>query len=113
MYVSRACRQPELAAEFAENHVLALPGLRAIDQAEPIGAPASKAYLAELLADPQLGEQDRRHHGLGARRPAHAQHPRDEPLLGGDEVGADQHDRGPADAAARPWTLPHAASWST
>ena len=55
LYVSRACRQPELAAEFVENHLLALPGLRAIDRAEPIGAPASQAYLAELLADPQLG----------------------------------------------------------
>jgi maltose/maltodextrin transport system substrate-binding protein len=57
LVVSRACRQPELAAEFIENHVLALPGLRAIDQAEPIGAPASKAYFAELAADPKVGDK--------------------------------------------------------
>jgi maltose/maltodextrin transport system substrate-binding protein len=57
LMLSRACRQPELAAEFVENHLLALPGLRAIDQAEPIGAPASKAYLAELLADPKVGDK--------------------------------------------------------
>jgi maltose/maltodextrin transport system substrate-binding protein len=55
LYVSRACRQPEVAAEFIENHVLSLPGLRAIDQAEPIGAPASRAYFAELAADPIVG----------------------------------------------------------
>ena len=55
IYVSRACRQPELAAEFVENHLLSLPGLRAIDQAEPIGAPASRAYYAELAADPTVG----------------------------------------------------------
>jgi maltose/maltodextrin transport system substrate-binding protein len=57
IYVSRACRQPELAAEFVENHLLSLQGLRAIDQAEPIGAPASKAYFAELAADPQVGDK--------------------------------------------------------
>lgn len=57
LIVSRACRQPELAADFIENHVLSLPGLRAIDQAEPIGAPASKAYYAELAADPKVGDK--------------------------------------------------------
>lgn len=59
IYVSRACRQPELAAEFVENHLLTRPGLRAIDQAEPIGAPASKAYYAELAADTQVGDKIR------------------------------------------------------
>ena len=59
IYVSRACRQPEIAAEFIENHVLSLPGLRTVDQAEPIGAPASKAYYAELAADPKAGENIR------------------------------------------------------
>lgn len=53
--ISRASRQPELAAEFVERHLLTLPGLRAIDQAEPIGAPASRAYLAELVAKPVVG----------------------------------------------------------
>jgi maltose/maltodextrin transport system substrate-binding protein len=57
LYISRACRQPEVAAEFIENHLLTLPGLRALDRAEPIGAPASKAYYAELAADPQVGSK--------------------------------------------------------
>ena len=53
--INRATRQREPAVEFIERHLLSLPGLRAIDQAEPIGAPASRAYYAELLADPQKG----------------------------------------------------------
>jgi maltose/maltodextrin transport system substrate-binding protein len=57
LYISRACRQPEVAAEFIENHLLTLPGLRALDRAEPLGAPASKAYYAELAADPLVGSQ--------------------------------------------------------
>jgi maltose/maltodextrin transport system substrate-binding protein len=52
--VNRASRQVELAVEFVENYALALPGLRAIDQAEPIGAPASRAYYAELSADARI-----------------------------------------------------------
>jgi maltose/maltodextrin transport system substrate-binding protein len=56
-YISRACRQPEIAAEFLEQHVLSLEGLRAMDRAEPIGAPASKAYFAELAAQPGVGEK--------------------------------------------------------
>jgi len=55
--VSRSCRQPEVAAEFIEHHLLALPGLRDIDRAEPIGAPASRAYFAELAADPKVGDK--------------------------------------------------------
>jgi maltose/maltodextrin transport system substrate-binding protein len=57
LFISRACRQPEVAVEFIENHLLTLPGLRALDRAEPIGAPASKAYSAELAADPQVGSK--------------------------------------------------------
>ncbi len=55
LFVSRTTKQPEVVAEFIEHHVLALPGLRAIDQAEPIGAPASRAYYAEVQANPQVG----------------------------------------------------------
>jgi len=54
LMISRATQQRELAVEFIENHLLALPGLRAIDAAEPIGAPASKAYYAELSADARI-----------------------------------------------------------
>lgn len=55
LLISRTSTQRELAVEFIEHHVLTLPGLRAIDQAEPIGAPASKAYFDELAADPRNG----------------------------------------------------------
>lgn len=55
LMINRASRQRELAVEFIENYLLTLPGLRAIDQAEPIGAPASRAFYAELAADPRNG----------------------------------------------------------
>ena len=54
-FISRATRQREVAVEFLERHMLSLPGLRGMDRAEPIGAPASQAYLKELLADPVVG----------------------------------------------------------
>jgi maltose/maltodextrin transport system substrate-binding protein len=57
LMINRATRQRELAVEFIENHLLTLPGLRAIDRAEPIGAPASKAFYAELAADPRHGDK--------------------------------------------------------
>ena len=50
--INRASRQSELAVEFVENYMLALPGLRTIDAAEAIGAPASRAYYAERASDP-------------------------------------------------------------
>jgi maltose/maltodextrin transport system substrate-binding protein len=53
--ISRASQQPELAVEFIEQHLLTLPGLRAIDRAESIGAPASKSYFKALAADAQVG----------------------------------------------------------
>jgi maltose/maltodextrin transport system substrate-binding protein len=55
LLINRATRQRELAVEFIENHVLTLPGLRLIDRAEPIGAPASRAFYEELRADPRVG----------------------------------------------------------
>jgi maltose/maltodextrin transport system substrate-binding protein len=55
VFLSRATRQREVAVEFVEQHMLSLRGLRSIDRAEPIGAPASRAYLHELLADPVVG----------------------------------------------------------
>jgi maltose/maltodextrin transport system substrate-binding protein len=55
VFINRATRQRELAVEFIENHLLTPTGLRLIDRAEPIGAPASRAYLAELSADPVVG----------------------------------------------------------
>lgn len=54
--INRATRQRELAVEFIEHYLLSPAGLRLIDQAEPIGAPASQAYYAELQAQPGVGE---------------------------------------------------------
>ncbi len=54
--INRATRQRELAVEFIEHYLLSPAGLRLIDQAEPIGAPASRSYYAELLAQPGVGE---------------------------------------------------------
>ncbi|MFN9505470.1 MAG: maltose/maltodextrin ABC transporter substrate-binding protein MalE [Rubrivivax sp.] len=56
--INRSSRQKELAQEFIERHMLSPEGLRAIDNAEPIGAPASRAYLAALLADPHTGPRN-------------------------------------------------------
>ncbi len=55
LLINRATKQREVAVDFIEKHLLTLPGLRDIDRAEPIGAPASRAYYAELLADPVNG----------------------------------------------------------
>lgn len=50
--INRASRQRELAIEFIEHHLLTPAGLRAIDAAEPIGAPASRSFYAERVAQP-------------------------------------------------------------
>ena len=52
--INRATRQRELAVEFIENHLLRPAGLKAIDRAEPIGAPASRALLAEFSQDARI-----------------------------------------------------------
>jgi maltose/maltodextrin transport system substrate-binding protein len=54
LMINRATTQRELAVEFIERHLLGLPGLRAIDRVEPIGAPASRAYYAELASDARI-----------------------------------------------------------
>ncbi len=52
--VNRATRQREVAVEFVEHHMLAPAGLRAIDAAEPIGAPASRRFYAQRAQDPRI-----------------------------------------------------------
>ncbi len=54
LMINRATRQRELAVEFIENHLLTPEGLRAIDQAEPIGAAASKSYFAQQASDARI-----------------------------------------------------------
>lgn len=55
--INRATRQRELAVEFIENYLLSPEGLRLIDQAEPLGAPASQSFYAELRARPGVGDK--------------------------------------------------------
>lgn len=52
--INKSSPNKELAVEFIENHMLSLKGLKTINEAEPIGAPASKAYFAELKSDANI-----------------------------------------------------------
>jgi maltose/maltodextrin transport system substrate-binding protein len=52
--ISSASRQRELAHEFIEDYLLALPSLRAIDADVPLGVPANKALYAERSVDPLI-----------------------------------------------------------
>lgn len=57
LMINRATRQRELAVEFIEQHLLTTHGLRLMDRAEPLGAPASRRFFAELAAQPGTGER--------------------------------------------------------
>ncbi len=57
LMINRATRQRELAVAFIEDYLLTPEGLNAVDQAEAIGAPASRAYFAALSAQPGVGER--------------------------------------------------------
>jgi maltose/maltodextrin transport system substrate-binding protein len=52
--INKATPNKDLAVEFIENYMLAPSGLKMINEAEPIGAPANKAYFNELKADPNI-----------------------------------------------------------
>ena len=52
--INKASPNKDLAVEFIENYLLTIKGLKTINQAEPIGVPASKAYYAELKSDPNI-----------------------------------------------------------
>lgn len=52
--INKASPNRDLAVEFIENYLLTVKGLKTINQAEPIGVPASKAYYAELKSDPNI-----------------------------------------------------------
>ena len=54
MMVSKSSPNKELAIEFIENYALSSAGLHAINDAEPIGAPASKTFYGELKSDPNI-----------------------------------------------------------
>jgi len=55
LMINRATRQRELAVEFIEQHLLKPEGLRRLDRAEPLGAPASRRLFDELAADGRKG----------------------------------------------------------
>jgi maltose/maltodextrin transport system substrate-binding protein len=44
----------DVAREFVENHLLKPENLRIVNADVPLGVPASKAFLAELAADPHI-----------------------------------------------------------
>ncbi len=52
--INKASPNKELAVEFIENFMLTAKGLKTINDAEPIGAPASKSFFAELKSDPNI-----------------------------------------------------------
>lgn len=52
--INKATVNRDLAVEFIENYMLTQDGLKTINAAEPIGAPASKAFFAELKVDPNI-----------------------------------------------------------
>lgn len=52
--INKASPNKDVAVEFIENYMLTTKGLKTINEAEPIGAPASKAFYAELKSDPNI-----------------------------------------------------------
>lgn len=52
--INKSSPNKDLAVEFIENYMLTLKGLKMINEAEPIGAPASKAYYAEMKSNPNI-----------------------------------------------------------
>lgn len=52
--INKASPNKDLAIEFIEHYVLTQKGLHTINDAEPIGAPASRAFYAELKSDPNI-----------------------------------------------------------
>lgn len=52
--INKASPNKDLAVEFIENYMLVPKGLKILNEAEPLGAPASKAFYAELKSDPNI-----------------------------------------------------------
>lgn len=52
--INKASPNKDLAVEFIENYMLTAKGLKTLNQAEPIGAPASKSYFAEIKSDANI-----------------------------------------------------------
>jgi maltose/maltodextrin transport system substrate-binding protein len=52
--INKASPNKDLAVEFIENYMLTAKGLKTINEAEPMGAPASKVFFDELKSDPNV-----------------------------------------------------------
>ena len=52
--ITAPSRLKDVAREFLEQHLLAVPGLKTVSADVPLGTPANKAYYAELAADPLI-----------------------------------------------------------
>jgi maltose/maltodextrin transport system substrate-binding protein len=52
--ISKASPNRDIAVEFIENHMLAVQGLKQINDDVPLGTPASKALFAELKSNPNI-----------------------------------------------------------
>jgi maltose/maltodextrin transport system substrate-binding protein len=52
--INKTSPNKDLAVEFIENYMLTTKGLKMINEAEPIGVPASKAFYAELKSNPNI-----------------------------------------------------------
>lgn len=54
LMINRASPNKDLAVELIENYILTPKGLKTINEAEPLGVPASKAFYNELKSDPAV-----------------------------------------------------------
>ena len=52
--INKASPNKDLAVEFIENYMLTPKGLKIINEAESMGAPASKAFFEERKSDPNI-----------------------------------------------------------
>jgi maltose/maltodextrin transport system substrate-binding protein len=52
--INRATRHRELCAELVEHHLLSPQGVRRLNEAEPLGAAASREFFAELAVDERI-----------------------------------------------------------
>jgi maltose/maltodextrin transport system substrate-binding protein len=50
--INKASPNQDMAVEFIENYMLTPKGLKVLNETDPIGAPASKAFFAELKSNP-------------------------------------------------------------
>ncbi len=50
--INKASPNHDLAVEFIENYMLTVKGLKTLNDVDPIGVPASKAFFAELKSNP-------------------------------------------------------------